>query len=240
MLVLNILLVQEHWIYQATLSATLLLILLGFVGALLARSGRKFPLTSAPYYLLGMNFALLRGFFQSFLPEKNAGWDRVERSGESPLAHLIFAIITLSLCLFGNAQAKAPSVAFDATLGTLFPKEDFPSEAHLDFTAHLWYPFDQMVFLGIGSGIQQIGANKQIPIVASASVRLPIGGQILPFVSGDVGHSVGEDAQFQWRAGGGLDIKNGDRSSLLVAGGYQSFAELGGHFYLRGGLLLEF
>jgi hypothetical protein len=150
----------------------------------------------------------------------------------------VVVLALLWLCVAG--WAKAPSIAMDVSVGTLVPKEDFPSAAHLDFSGHLWYPFDQMVFLGIGSGIQQIGGSKQIPIVASTSVRLPIGGQILPFLSGDVGHSVGEDAQFQWRAGGGLDIKNGDRSSLIVAGGYQSFADLGGFFYLRGGLLLEF
>lgn len=231
LLALNCFLATSHWIYQMTLTAIVSLLLLGALGAVLARYNRKTFLTSAPYYLLGMNVALLRGFLQTFVPEKGGGWTRVER-GACVVGALLLACAPL--------QAKAPSIALDATVGVLSPSADFPESAHLDFTAHLWYPFDQMVFFGVGSGIQQIGGSKQIPIVGSAQVRLPIGGQILPFVSGDVGHSVGEDAQFQWRAGGGLDIKNGDRSSLIVAGGYQSFAELGGHYYLRGGLLLEF
>lgn len=239
LLTVNTLLVGTGLIYLITLGMLSALLLLGATGAILARMGRKTPFTSAPYYFLGMNLALFRGFLQAFRPERSGGWVRIERGGES--AALWLAAVLLTLPLFqGNAFAKPPAFAFDATIGALTPSDDVFSSAHLDFTAHAWYPFDQMVFLGVGSGIQQIGDSKQIPLLASLSVRLPIGGQVLPFASGDIGHSVGEDPQFQWRAGGGLDIKNGDYSSLLVAGGYQSFADLGGHYYLRGGILLEF
>ena len=238
LLVLNILLIGQSLAYSITLVGLLLLLVLGIAGALLAKKNRKTPFTSAPYYLLGMNVALMRGFFLSFLPEKSGSWERVERGGESrvPILPLLALLLTWQS---PHSWAKIPSFALDATLGVLNPSDEFPN-THMDFSAHLWYPFDQMVFLGVGSGIQQIGSSKQIPILGSLMVRLPIGGQILPFASGDIGHSVNEDPQFIWRGGAGLDIKNGDYSSLIVAVGYQSFADFGGHYYVRGGLLLEF
>jgi cellulose synthase/poly-beta-1,6-N-acetylglucosamine synthase-like glycosyltransferase len=82
MLVVNLILVNTRLVYQITLAALLLLFLLGAAGAFLAGRGRKTLFTSAPYYFLGMNWALFRGFFLAFLPEKSGGWVRVERSGE--------------------------------------------------------------------------------------------------------------------------------------------------------------
>ncbi len=237
-LLLNVLLMPRHPSYGVALGVQAAFYLLGASGAWLAASGRKHLFSSAPYYFLGMNWAILRGFFKSFQTEQGGGWARIERAGEQ--AALALGCTLLFSLVSQPAHAKPPVFALDATVGSLIPTEDFPVPHHLDFTAHAWYPFDQMVFLGIGSGIQQLGSSKQIPLLASLSVRLPIGGQFLPFASGDMGHSLGEDSQFQWRAGGGLDIKNGDYSSLLVAAGYESFAKLGGHYYLRGGLLLEF
>lgn len=136
-------------------------------------------------------------------------------------------------------SAFALDLALDASVGALVPREEF-SEPNLDFSGHLWYKFDQMVFLGVSSGIQTMSSDRHIPLMAAAWVRLPIGGQILPVATGDIGYQLGDDPQFAWRAGGGLDIKNGDRTSLLVLAGYERFWRLGGFYYLRGGLLLEF
>jgi len=119
------------------------------------------------------------------------------------------------------------------------PLED-PGRFDLDFAAHVWYPFDQMVFIGIGSGMQKVGDRQDIPLLASGWVRLPIGRQVLPVVTADWGYTFSDANFFQWRAGGGLDIKNGDHSSLLVMSGYQSSGGRPNGVYLRGGLLLEF
>jgi hypothetical protein len=145
-------------------------------------------------------------------------------------------ILLLISFVFTCAQAE---LGLSATLGSISPKHNF-SDLHLDFNGNLWYQFDQMVFLGAGSGIQTFGGEQYIPALGSIFMRLPIGGQILPVATGDIGYSFGSESQSLWRAGGGFDIKNGDRSSLLLLGGYQSFAKFGAYVYLRAGLLLEF
>ncbi|HSQ41881.1 MAG TPA: hypothetical protein VLM37_06355 [Fibrobacteraceae bacterium] len=144
----------------------------------------------------------------------------------------------VSLLLFSTSMGLARTIALDVSVGAISPKQDFP-EPHLDFTGHLWYPFDQMVFLGLGSGIQNMGDDRHIPLLGSISVRFPIGRQILPVATGDFGYDFGDDPQRVWRGGFGLDIKNGDRSSLLFLVGCENFAQLGFHWYVRGGLLLE-
>jgi len=147
---------------------------------------------------------------------------------------------TSVLCglLFLVASVSAFPVALDASVGGLEPDTKF-SSPDLDVAAHLWYQFDQMVFIGGGGGLQMIGKDKQYPALGSLWVRIPFGGRTLPVATGDIGYDFGHDAQFVWRGGGGLDIKNGDHSSILLLGGYESFQKLGGHFYLRVGLLLE-
>ena len=43
-----------------------------------------------------------------------------------------------------------------------------------------------------------------------------------------------------WRAGAGLDIKNGDNSSIIVSGGYQFLNNSGrGYIYFHAGILIE-
>lgn len=156
--------------------------------------------------------------------------------------HLRF-LSKILLCLLAivalNKPVRAFDLALDASVGALMPKGEFGSP-NLDFSGHLWYKFDQMVFFGASSGIQTIGENRHIPLMGAAWIRLPLGGQILPVATGDIGYQLGDDPQFAWRLGGGLDIKNGDRTSLLVLAGYERFAKLGGYYYIRGGLLLEF
>lgn len=138
-----------------------------------------------------------------------------------------------------STPANATGIAMDASVGSLMPAGQF-SDPNLDFTGHLWYKFDQMVFFGASSGIQTMGRDRHIPMLASMWLRLPFGGQILPVGTADWGYHFGDAPQFVWKLGGGLDIKNGDRSSILVLGGYQKFRDLGGYYYMRAGLLLEF
>ena len=111
---------------------------------------------------------------------------------------------------------------------------------NIDFAGHVWKQFDQMVFLGVGSGVQQFGNLKSYPTVASAMVRLPFGGQLLSFLNGEWGYDLGDKAQAVYRLGGGLDLKNGDRSSLMAFAGYQKYDKERGYMYVRLGLLLEF
>ena len=62
----------------------------------------------------------------------------------------------------------------------------------------------------------------------------------LPVATGDFGYMIGSRHQMFWRAGGGLDIKNGDLSSILVMAGYQFLNHVGhGYVYLHAGILVE-
>jgi hypothetical protein len=43
-----------------------------------------------------------------------------------------------------------------------------------------------------------------------------------------------------WRAGGGIDLKNGDYSSILLMSGYEFQEHSGkGYVYLQAGILVE-
>jgi hypothetical protein len=146
---------------------------------------------------------------------------------------------TSVLCLLWlTAVASAFPFALDASIGGL-ERDSHWTSPDLDVAGHLWYQFDQMIFVGAGSGIEMIGKDRHFPALGSLWVRIPFGGRTLPVVTGDCGYDLGSQSQFIWRGGGGLDIKNGDHSSILLLGGYQSFQKLGGYFYLRAGLLLE-
>ena len=79
-----------------------------------------------------------------------------------------------------------------------------------------------------------------IRFYAGAILRLPFGRIVLPFATGDVGYVLDDDnGGLMWRAGGGLDIKNGRHSSLLLLGGQETAGGMAG-WYARAGLLLEF
>ena len=60
-----------------------------------------------------------------------------------------------------------------------------------------------------------------MPLSISLRVRLLIGRTILPIATGDFGYMFGKDDQMFWRAGAGLDIKNGDRTSIIISSGNQ-------------------
>ena len=111
---------------------------------------------------------------------------------------------------------------------------------NMSFYGHLWYPIDQMVFAGVGIGYQELDNVGLMPLSGSLWVRLPIGRTILPIATGDFGYLFGKDNQMFWRAGGGLDIKNGDNSSIIISTGYQFLNHSGeGYWYLQAGILIE-
>jgi len=146
-------------------------------------------------------------------------------------------IILLILSL--SVYTLSADLGIDATLGTINPKGQY-TDFNLDFDGHLWYLWDQMVLLGCGGGVQQFGTAKQYPIVLSGLIRLPIGGQMLPLISGDWGYTLGSLNEFLYKAGGGLDLKLGDNSSLIALLGYQNNVRSGAFLYSRAGILLEF
>ena len=63
----------------------------------------------------------------------------------------------------------------------------------------------------------------------------------MPVFIGDIGYFLhGDDGGLMWKAGGGIDWKNGERSSILLFGGYEKVQGGQGNVYSRLGLLLEF
>jgi len=143
--------------------------------------------------------------------------------------------------LFTIAFAVIPASAFTMDVqGGVVNHASELTEFNLNIYGHLWYRIDQMLFVGVGSGYQEIDNTALIPLSASLWVRLPIGSQILPVATGDIGYLIGSDHQLFWRTGGGFDIKNGDYSSILLMGGYQFLDNAGkGYVYLQAGILIE-
>lgn len=111
---------------------------------------------------------------------------------------------------------------------------------NLNVFGHWWFPIDQMLFVGVGTGYQEIDNVRLFPLSGSVWVRLPIGSTVLPVATGDWGYLIGSNHQMFWRAGGGLDIKNGDYSSIMLMGGYQFLDHDGkGYAYIQAGILIE-
>jgi len=147
----------------------------------------------------------------------------------------------LTAILFAIAFAAVPSSAFtaDVQAGVVNHVSEI-TNFNLNVYGHWWYPIDQMLFVGVGSGYQEIDNVGLVPLSASAWVRLPIGGQTLPVATGDWGYLIGSDHQMFWKVGGGLDIKNGDYSSIMLMGGYEFLEHDGkGFVYLQAGILIE-
>ena len=147
-------------------------------------------------------------------------------------------LITL---LFALAFVAVPANAFtmDAQ-GGICNRVSHMGHFNMSFYGHLWYPIDQMVFAGVGIGYQELDNVGYMPLSGSLWVLLPIGRTILPVATGDFGYMFGKDDQMFWRAGGGLDIKNGDRTSIIVSTGYQFLNHSGeGYWYLQVGILIE-
>lgn len=143
--------------------------------------------------------------------------------------------------LFALACACVPAGAFtlDLQAGVVNHVSEI-SKFNLNVYGHWWYPIDQMLFVGVGTGYQEIDNTRLFPVSGSIWVRLPFGRTVLPVATGDFGYLIGSDHQMFWRAGGGLDIKNGDLSSIMVMGGYEFLDHYGkGYAYIQAGILIE-
>lgn len=147
----------------------------------------------------------------------------------------------LTLFIFAVAMTAVPARAFtmDVQGGVVNHVSDITS-FNLNVFGHYWFPIDQMLFVGIGTGYQEIDNVSLIPVAGSLWVRLPFGRTVLPVATGDWGYLIGSDHQMFWRAGGGVDIKNGDYSSIMLMGGYQFLDHDGkGYIYVQAGILVE-
>jgi hypothetical protein len=147
----------------------------------------------------------------------------------------------LAACLLLVPLASPPShagAALTATLGA--NSRDAFKGARFAYSGGLYLKFDEMVLLGVQSGIGSVAGASSVPLLGSALMRLPVGRIVMPFAAGDVGYVLDDrNGGLLWRAGGGFDIKNGRHSSLLLQGGYEAASDLAA-WYARAGLLLEF
>jgi cellulose synthase/poly-beta-1,6-N-acetylglucosamine synthase-like glycosyltransferase len=198
-------------------------------------------LIPSAFYFLSMNTAILKGFFLSFLREKGGGWQREARTDDQTNAVSIKSISFL-ICFILSLSVAVPNanaiLTMDLSVGaiTTAPK---PDRANISLGGHLWLPIDQMIFIGAGGYYQEIDKTIFIPVTGSVWIRLPIGKQVLPLIIADYGYAVGSDHQFVWSAGLGIDIKNGDYSSLILMAGYQKLKKKDDYFYIRAGFLIE-
>ena len=147
----------------------------------------------------------------------------------------------LTAILFTLVFTALPANAFtmDVQAGVVNHVSEL-SKFNLNIYGHLWYRIDQMLFVGIGSGYQEIDNVGLVPVSAGLWIRLPIGGQVLPVLTGDIGYLIGSEHQLFWKTGGGFDIKNGDYSSILLMGGYEFLDHSGkGFAYIQAGILVE-
>lgn len=143
--------------------------------------------------------------------------------------------------LLAVAFAVIPANAFTMDVqGGVANRVSEITQFNMSFHGHWWFPIDQMTFVGIGGGYEELDNVGYVPLSASLWVRLPIGRQVLPVATGDFGYMIGARHQMFWRAGGGVDIKNGDYSSILLMAGYQFLSHDGqGYVYLHAGILVE-
>ena len=147
----------------------------------------------------------------------------------------------LKAVLFAISFTFVPANAFTMDVqGGIANHVSELSKFNMSFYGHWWFPIDKMTFVGVGGGYEELDNVGYVPLSASLWVRLPIGRQVLPVAIGDFGYMIGERHQMFWRAGGGLDIKNGDYSSILLTAGYQYLHHDGhGFVYLHAGILVE-
>ncbi|MCB9495752.1 MAG: hypothetical protein H6686_02590 [Fibrobacteria bacterium] len=142
----------------------------------------------------------------------------------------------LLTCLMAVSFAGAKGVSLTGYAGGSSPWGDMdPSTA---WSVHALWRIDQMVAAGVGAGYLTLPGTDVAETTARLQVRLPAGKQLMPFLEGESGVGIRPvlvQSIFVWRFGGGMDLKLGDRSSLLVGGG----AMTRGRAYGRVGLLLE-
>ena len=150
-----------------------------------------------------------------------------------------FAFVKAFLLALAFATIPANAFTLDAQ-GGIANRVSSLSRFNMSFYGHWWLPIDQMLFVGVGGGYEELDNIGYVPLSGSLWVRLPVGRQVLPVATGDIGYMIGKRHQMFWRAGGGVDIKNGDYSSILLMGGYQFLNHDGhGYVYLQAGILVE-
>ena len=138
-------------------------------------------------------------------------------------------LLILILLIF---QVSTAGLAVSAAAGM-----SHESSISFAYSMYLYYKFDEQVLLGMNAGQQQGG----IPMLGSLYMRLPFGSVFMPVFIGDIGYFLHEDDDgVMLKAGGGIDWKNGERSSILLFGGYEKIQGRQGNIYSRVGLLLEF
>jgi len=142
----------------------------------------------------------------------------------------------LPLALLACTSLFAKGLTLTGYVGGSSPRGDFDPEP--SWSVHALWRIDQMVAAGIGGGYLTLPGTDVAEASGRLQVRLPIGRQLMPFVEGESGvgfKPVLEESIFLWRFGGGLDLKLGDKSSLVAGGGLLAR----GRMYARLGLLLE-
>lgn len=143
---------------------------------------------------------------------------------------------SLLLILLACGSLFAKGLTLTGYVGGSSPRGDFDPEPA--WSIHALWRIDQMVAAGVGGGYLTIPGTDLAEATGRLQVRLPIGRQLMPFVEGESGvgmKPVLEESVFLWRFGGGLDLKLGDKSSLVAGGGIMAR----GRMYTRLGLLLE-
>ena len=132
------------------------------------------------------------------------------------------------------------STAAAVLTGTLGANSRDPFRGgHFGYSVGLYGKFDGQTLVGIQSGQGTVTGSGSIPILAHALVRLPLGRVVMPVATGGLGYALDADYPgFLWQAGGGLDVRNGRRSSLLALGAYEGQGPRSG-WVGRVGILLE-
>ena len=231
LLVLNgILLASMNPVYYVTMGLALIFILIAVT-----------KISGSAYYFLLMNFAMFKGSLLSLTKEHGGGWKREARGDEeesSTVAKALPFVLAAALSIAALSPSRAEALTADASVGVVNSTEEL-LEFNFNVSGHFWYPVDQMVFVGIGLDYQRFGDLTLVPVMGSDYVRLTFGSVMMPAMTFDMGYAFGNDAQMIWRVGGGLDVKLGRYSSLLMLGGYENLRKNGDFVYLRCGLLLE-
>ena len=80
-----------------------------------------------------------------------------------------------SAFLFAIAFAVIPANAFTMDVqGGVVNHVSEIKNFNLNVYGHLWYPIDQMLFFGIGSGYQEIDNDALIPVSGSVWIRFDV------------------------------------------------------------------
>jgi hypothetical protein len=130
----------------------------------------------------------------------------------------------------------AGGTSYEAFVGASTPDGEWTPR--VAWSVGALHRIDQMVAAGVTAGYDAVPKHSAVSATSRLQVRLPFGRQILPYLQAEAGAGIRpvlEDTYFLWKLGGGFDLKLGDRSSLLLEGGVQTW----GRTYGRVGLLLE-